>query len=417
MNIDDPKLIEVTRDLALQGFAPRFGERADEFPSHPLWRRMKDLGSELWLDTGDITAIETLWTREFTALTTNNTLLNREVQKGTYDELVPAAASALRKAFPELDEAFLIREVAFVLNAYHALRLVERFDAMVSVEEHTDLAHDAAAAAAYARRYHAICPERFIVKIPLTAEGLLAARQLGRDGIPVNLTLGFSARHNVLTGVFARPAYYNVFLGRLNSVVSSNGLGDGACVGERATAASQQRIADVREPATKQIAASIRSGQQVADLAGIHVLTIPPAAAAEFLELGIDPAALERGAESDYEPTWADGVSPEAAGLDTLWHVPYGVEDAVEEVAAGADADGPALLKRLAEVGLGGALPEWSEADVARATADGKIPKLDAWTDRLATGEIGLDALMNLHGLRSFATDQKAMDDRIRGLI
>ena len=417
MNINDPKLIEVTRQLVLEGFEPRFGARADEFPSHPLWRRMKELGSELWLDTGDIDAIETLWTREFSALTTNNTLLNREVQKGTYDELVPGAAAALRQACPELDDATLIREIAFVLNAYHALRLVERFDAFVSVEEHTDLAHDAEAAVAYARRYHAICPERFIVKLPMTAAGLLAARQLGRDGVPINLTLGFSARQNVLTSVFARPTYCNVFLGRLNSVVPTNGLGGGEYVGERTTAASQQRIAAIPEPATKQIAASIRSGAQVRDLAGVDVLTIPPAAASGFLELGIDPAELQDGVGNDYEPKWADGVSPEAYGLDTLWHVPYGIEDAVGEVASQADIDGPALLGRIADAGLGGALPKWSEADVSRATADGKIPKLDAWMDRLTTGKVGLDALMNLHGLQSFATDQKAMDDRIRGLI
>lgn len=417
MNVNDPKLIEVTRNLVLEGFEPRFGARTDEFPSHPLWRRMKELGSELWLDTGDIDAIETLWTREFTALTTNNTLLNKEVQKGTYDDLVPGAAAALRKACPELDDVALIREIAFVLNAYHALRLVEKFDAFVSVEEHTGLAHDAEAAVAYARRYHAICPERFIVKIPLTAAGLLAARRLSRDGVPLNLTLGFSARQNVLVSVFARPTYCNVFLGRLNSVVPSNGLGDGKYVGERTTVASQQRIAAISEPATKQIAASIRAGGQVGDLAGVDVLTIPPAAASEFLELGIDPADLQSGIGNDYEPEWAAGVSPEACGLDTLWHVPYGIEDAVDEVASLADTDAPALLTHLADVGLRGALPDWSEADVAHATADGKIPKLDAWADRLVDGEIGLDALMNLHGLQSFATDQEAMDGRIRGLV
>ena len=48
-----------------------------------------------------------------------------------------------------------------------------------------------------------------------------------RCRVPVNLTLGFSARQNVLTSVFARPTYCNVFLGRLNSVVADHGLGDG----------------------------------------------------------------------------------------------------------------------------------------------------------------------------------------------
>jgi len=37
--------------------------------------------------------------------------------------------------------------------------------------------------------------------------------------------------------------------------------------------------------------------------------------------------------------------------------------------------------------------------------------------DQLAAGEIGLDSLMNLAGLNSFAADQKAMDDRITNLL
>jgi transaldolase len=53
--------------------------------SSPFWRGLRALGSELWLDTGDITAAGALWTGEFSALTTNNTLLNKEIQTGVYD--------------------------------------------------------------------------------------------------------------------------------------------------------------------------------------------------------------------------------------------------------------------------------------------------------------------------------------------
>jgi hypothetical protein len=38
-------------------------------------------------------------------------------------------------------------------------------------------------------------------------------------------------------------------------------------------------------------------------------------------------------------------------------------------------------------------------------------------SDALADKSIGLDSLMNLAGLRSFATDQKAMDDRVRQVL
>ena len=41
----------------------------------------------------------------------------------------------------------------------------------------------------------------------------------------------------------------------------------------------------------------------------------------------------------------------------------------------------------------------------------------EKWKDRLAKKEIGLDALMNLSAFYSFATDQKALDDRIESLL
>ncbi|MCH7646660.1 MAG: transaldolase, partial [Nitrospinae bacterium] len=51
------------------------------------------------------------------------------------------------------------------------------FDADVSVELHTNLARDAEVSYQYGKRFHAICPDRFTVKVPLTPEGLIAARR------------------------------------------------------------------------------------------------------------------------------------------------------------------------------------------------------------------------------------------------
>ena len=211
--------------------AEAFGDtRAEPGASNPLWQRLRGLDSELWLDTGDMDAVGKLWTDELTALTTNNTLLNREIQKGTYDRLITEATAVLEE-FPLLSEHDRQLELAFILNACHGLRLVARFDAYVSVEEHTDLTDDVEGAVNYARRLHAICPERFYVKIPFSPAGLLATRRVVAEGIPVNHTLGFSARQNVVIARIGRPAFVNVFLGRLNSLVADNDLGDGRFVG------------------------------------------------------------------------------------------------------------------------------------------------------------------------------------------
>ncbi|MCY2924196.1 MAG: hypothetical protein NT031_01945, partial [Planctomycetota bacterium] len=299
MSHHEEKLVAAVKDFVLQGFDARSPRPAA--PTHPLWARMRQLGTELWLDTGSIKEAAELWTREFAALTTNNTLLNREVQSGAYDRLVVEADGLLQR-YDLLPQRRKL-EMAFILNAYHALRLVERFDAKVSVEEHTDLAFDAQAAVAYGHRFHDICPSRFIVKLPLTPAGLVATRALAGK-VPVNLTLGFSARQNYLVARFARPSYVNVFMGRLNAFVADNALGSGAYVGERATLATQSALRGLRQRygvPTRLIGASTRSGGQIRDLAGLDVMTLPPKAAAEFLALPLTPDDLADRTAADYK--------------------------------------------------------------------------------------------------------------------
>ena len=403
-------------------FVLRTGSRPaarQAFGTQPLWARLRALGTELWLDTGSHAEAAPLWTREFGALTTNNTLLNKEVQSGQYDALILEASRLLAEfSLPRADQ---ILEIGFILNAVHGLGLVAAFDAWVSVEEHTALAHNVEEATRYGRRYHAICPERFIVKLPLTPAGILATRRLSTDGIPVNHTLGFSARQNYVIARLGRPAYVNVFLGRLNSYVADNGLGDGAYVGELAALASQRAIRQLRESgraSTKQIGASLRSGGQVRDLAGLDVLTIPPKSAEQFVKLGVDAATLRPADGAGWRPG-VDAQAAVATGLATLWDVGPKVEAAVAAAEkAGVEAMTPADLRAcFARQGCGDLLVDWTPSEVQTSAAEGKIPKFTNWQDALASGRIGLDALMNLAGLNSFIGDQKAMDDRIVRLL
>jgi len=410
-------LAEKVRDFVLEGFTPCFAEKSNEFAAHATWARMRQLGSDLWLDTGSIEDAADVWTREFTALTTNNTLLNREVQKGTYDGLIPAAAAALDEF--DLSPRGLSLELAFILNARHALRLVEQFNAFVSVEEHTDLAHDMHASVEFARRYYRICPERFIIKIPFTPAGVLAARKLAAEGVPVNQTLGFSARQNYVITRIARPQFVNVFLGRLGAFVADNGLGSGDLVGERATLASQAVVSCLRQQLgvpTRQIGASFRTGSQVRNLAGVDVLTIPPKITGEFLDLGIDPDDLANLTAGVHEPPLAKYVTPRSVGLNTLWEVGTEVVECADSLALeDLDAFGPDdLTAHFADSGCGDLLVHWTADQIAASAREGKIPSLANWKDALAAGEIGLDALMNLAGLNTFAADQKAMDQRVK---
>lgn len=403
-----------------EGFTHQFGKPAVAVKDDPEWRKVRDAGTRLWLDTGDIDEAGKLWNSSFDALTTNNTLLNKEIQKGIYDDLIAKAARVVRDAAPKISEQDLILEIVFILNAHHALRLVDRFDAFISVELHTDLAGDVERTVAYGKRYFAICPERFYVKVPLTPAGYLGARQLVHAGIPLNFTLGFSARHNHAAALLTQPDYVNVFLGRLNSVVADNKLGDGRNVGEKATLATQRALLDLRKAGrakSKLIAASIRSGAQIGDLAGVDVFTMPTKAAAEYRAK--PKAKVTSQVANDPEVPLASGVTLAQFNGETLWTVPQKFKDAVEDLLRkDLDALKPEDIQtHFEKAGFGDFLPRWSAADIQTATKDGKIPVYATWKDRLASGEIGLDALMNLSALYSFATDQKALDDRIRSLL
>lgn len=420
MTEPDSELGRKAEALVRESHEPERGG-GGEFPSHPLWRRLRELGTELWLDSGDIDEISEVWTREFSGLTTNNTLLNKEIQKGTYDELVERTG-ALLDEYPLLTDEDRRLEVAFVLNTHHALRLIERFDAHVSVEEHTLLAGDLAGAVNYARRFYALYPTRFYVKIPFSSAGLLATRRASDEGILVNHTLGFSARQNYLITRIGRPLFVNVFMGRLNSFVDASGLGSGECVGEQAVLASQAVVRSLREKMglkTRQIAASLRSGDQVARLAGVDVITMPPRVAKEFIESGIEPGDLRDMTGETFDLGIDDTAAAERIGLSALW-------DVDERVIRCADALDQERLATFTPVRLEGffqrnncpdVLVRWSDEDMRRSAEEGKIPDLNHWRPRLESGEIGLDSLMTLAGVNSFGTDQKAMDDHAQQIM
>jgi transaldolase len=415
------ELALAVHEFVRKDFAPQFGHLTSQFSSQPMWKRFRELGTDLWFDSGNFDDVGKLWTREFSALTTNNTLLNTEIQTGRYDQLIPQAAELLHE-FPGLSPEEQLLEMAFILNATHALRLVEKFDAYVSVEEHTALADDLTQSIEYARRYYAICPERFIVKIPFTATGVLATRQLIREGIPINHTLGFSARQNYVIARLAQPTYVNVFLGRLNSFVIDNGLGSGDYVGEKATLASQAVVRELRYTRglpTRQIGASFRTWQQYLNLAGIDVITAPPKVAGQLLEQRVDLSMIEDRTSRRYAPGIDPGVDSRSIRLDTLWDVDDNVVACIEDLE-GEDVDAfdaDSLIEFFQDHHCRDVFVRWTPEQVARSAAEGKIPKLDHWGDVLAKGSIGLDSLMNLAGLNSFRTDQKEMDDRVRRIL
>lgn len=379
--------------------------------SKPFWQGLRGLGSELWLDSGDRDAVAGCWSGEFSALTTNNTLLNKEVQKGLYDGVIKEAARQLAG----LDRKRLVTEIACLLNGRHAMMLAHTFNCLVSVEEHTDLADNIESAVSYGKRLHDMNPDRFIIKLPWTPAGLIATRQLRKTGIPVNLTLGFSARQNYIAAAFCGPTYVNVFLGRLNAYFADNKLSDGRFVGEKATLASQKAIKSAKNGKNgrpRQIAASLRDAQQVKALAGVDALTIPTKVAEEATRTL--SGAWESQLGEGYEVTLNDDVDSKSVRAGVLWDIDKSVRSFADAIVARPPATAADLVATARSFKLNDLFPEFSKADIDKIGAEGKIPKHASWAGRIANKELAIDSLLNMAGLRSFAKDQAELDDRIR---
>lgn len=412
MELVGAKLEEVVHGIARAEIG---NENPPASESNELLAKLVSLGTELWVDTGELELARSIWKKELTSVTTNNTLANQVVQKGVMDEVIEETVGKLRDAAPDLSEKERVMEIGFAINCKIAMRLAGAFRCKVSVELHPSISRDIEKTIYYARRYYRVCPEFFYVKIPLTPEGYLAVRKLRKEGIPINFTLGFSARQNYLAARLSNPNYVNVFLGRLNQVVVDNAMGTGKWVGEKTTLATQEAISRLRNQypsiQTKLIGASIRSGDQVAALAGLDVLTIPPAAMKSFLESGRTPDQVTSGLDKNE----AAGIEPDEAGrFAKLWDIPDSFETFVgillkNDRLESLSGDELVAMCEDYDVDL---FHRFSPEDLQKIYDCGKIPKIGNWPDNVA-----LDNLMTQSALQSFAKDQDALDDRIRSFL
>lgn len=378
----------------------------------PFWESLRETGTELWLDTGDIDEAETIWSSEMSALTTNNTLLNNEIQKGIYDVFIFESKSIVRDL--PLNER--VKEVAFILNARHGLRLATKFRGMVSVELHTDTAHDIKAIEYYGKRYHEICPDQFIVKVPFTAEGLIGARHLRDAGVKVNFTLEFSARQNVLVTKVARPDYLNVFLGRVGVFLADNKLGDGSGAGEMAVISSQNWVTGLSATnpwQTKLIAASLRHPDQLELLSGADVFTIPPriASAGRSSLSGKFTSRMHENYNVSIYPSAAD------AHIEKFWEVDDKALSLAERLSSKIPSSGSELIHIAAEEGCEDMFPLLSKEEKSVISKDGKIPVYSKWSEKIRENRIAPDTLLTLAGLASFTSDQEKLDERILSIV
>lgn len=162
-------------------------------------------GQSLWLDniTRDLLSSGTLerYIKELsvTGLTSNPTIFDHAIQHGTaYDAAITSHARAGltgESLFFELALEDLTRAADLFAKVHER---TARVDGWVSLEVSPVLAHDTKSTLAQAKELHARAARpNLLIKIPGTPEGLPAIEEAIFAGVPVNVTLLFSAEQYV----------------------------------------------------------------------------------------------------------------------------------------------------------------------------------------------------------------------------
>ena len=173
------------------------------------------------------------------------------------------------------------------------------------------------------------------------------------------------------------------------------------------------RLSGESRSKTLQIAASLRNYNQHDLLAGTDVYTMPPkvAAAGRKTLTGLFDSRLTQRYDVPLNGE-ADGLA-----IEKLWDVPNSVIELGRKLGKELPSSGSEIVRMAHEAGLGDMFPVMSKEDNERIMKEGKIPVLASWKERILSGELAIDTLLTLAGLASFTSDQKQLDDRIRGLI
>lgn len=165
---------------------------------HPRFRALLDAGQSVWLDYIDRRmfadgSLHRLIGEGLRGMTSNPTIFEKALAESTaYDEQVLGAPAELSPlALFELVETQDVREAC---DAFLPIfRASGGGDGYVSIEVSPGVADDATGTVEEARRlWAAVGRPNVMVKVPGTAEGAVAVRQLIADGINVNVTLLFS---------------------------------------------------------------------------------------------------------------------------------------------------------------------------------------------------------------------------------
>jgi len=412
-----------TREERVVAIVRRYAERsADDsrrYPARSRWANVRRTGSALWIEAGDDEEADTLWSAEFSGLILDAVSLSDLVRRGRRDDLIARIVSELP---PDLSPGRAAADVGFALEAAQGLLLARRFKSRVGVNLNANLVHDAEGTVAEALRFHAMSPDRFIIRVPLTAEGLLAARRLSERRVPVSIAGAVSARQAFLSSVIAQPACVETVVQSITPYMIENNLGEGRTTAAVAALAGRHAVREANRLLNlrvKHVLSGLRSTALVELVAGCDVLSLCAALVREYETRNVNTAFLVSRVDSEPEIDAAPATDFEASGLPALWTVPERLKAAALVLARrGPDRlSAEDIRYAFVHAGFPGVLANRSDADRAMASADSRSPDLPLWRGRLAVGEVELDALLSLHDLSATARAQRAMREYVLGKL
>jgi transaldolase len=420
-------------DDALVSYGQPAGEPArPRLTSSPLLAAVRRAGTaHIYADTADVRELAPLITardgslfQEIDGNTANQPLVYKVIGRYLEADDWRTVADRLRSLQPGLTDADLIPLVYAIVcgrvgndmaRAYGAGRAWE-----VSLQLHMGLGRDAEASKRVGRCLRRMVPSG-VVKVPFTPHQphcFLIARDLEREGIPVNFTSTFSARQAVAAGLLSNVTLTNIFMGRLNQGLKSTSLGEHVDLEAQRALRHLRRDAGIK---TLLIVASVRDWQTFVRVAGCDVFTAPCDAIRGYMEQqDIPPAEVRSQLETSYESNLgiADDVIT-ALGRERIARL-YRVEPELiqfmRELRSSRDyqdlRDGDQLYKRFDQAGFGDLFYAPTAADWQEFRKS-KLPDLNA----SLTGRLPLDTLFTLLADADFDKSQEDMNRQIQQRI
>ena len=302
-------------------------------------------------DTGDINSINKFKPRD---ATTNPSLITAAAKMDEYQDVVDTALKQSRTEVGQ-DDAKVIDRAIDRLAVEFGKRILDVIEGRVSTEVDARLSYDEEATYNKAKEligYYAeagISPERVLIKIASTWEGIRAAERLEREGIHCNLTLLFGL-HQAVACAEARVTLISPFVGRILDWYKKDTGRDSYEANEDPGVLSVTTIYNYfrkYDHKTEIMGASFRNLGEITELAGCDLLTIAPKFLAVLQETTGDlPRKLDPTASASLE---IEKVAVDKATFDAMHETDRMANEKLKEGIEGFSAALIALEGLLAE--------------------------------------------------------------------